>query len=1063
MAEEWEHNKEVIHQLWIEENLSLNDVVARMETYGFKRRKPQYERKLKAWGFRKNLKKAERLDIARTTAKRRRDGKESEVLLDGTQLSSKRIKRALARIPLSSIYGQGFVLTSLNAPQQEGASSQATNSEDTIASSFYSRSKSTALSMLKKVAPETYDGEHDSTASMLLSNSVSEVESARLKVLLYQLSNNMQLALELREELTDAQVIAIVKRVAQKYPDWMRSLLSSEQPTVAAIKENLFAVAMRCLDVELADQLLVAGVNPNMPILRQLPEVKLSVPRGRRNEHICWCPNSYLCTPLQLAASVSEVGLVKVLIRAGAKADLILQERDLSPLELACGTATTIADSRVLDTVKELVANGAVIDRAADPSRPTALLLTVASGNADLVEFILGRGAEVNRQYRPPDTKSLTLNPFQVALLKADIRILDMLTRSHGTVVPRSRRFNAPVLAVCSQDPEKMLLYLRMLGVNVAMPSRQEENPLTTALFLEQFDLAHQLLDLNASPTPGRLLRSNPTRPAPIHAAACVGDIFMIDLLLRQGASVNDTLSCSESSDVESRVEIFTTYSKCRSSNWAALRSPLQITLEMGHVAAAMHLIDRESALLGGELVMATRLHDVDLVERLIRHGARYDDTWYGETAVQAAIRWGSRDLATTLIRAGCIITGNEYAQTLMNGYQELADIIATHTCSKTLIKPGFQGQTPLEAACLTGNTDIAKNLLSRDDVRYESGALCAASWNAVSTRRYGLVETLLRHREPSVIDEFEATALGIAARYEDIYLISLLLIDNVQLGPALALDSAAMDGSKGCWWRKTPAVRKSPLHIAVETGNYLIAKSIIARGFEPDEECFLHTLSLSTNGDDAEIARSIWTAKRPFDYGPACAGKAFETAIEARSIDSIRKLIAADLDVNSRTPKGWTPLQLSVQYGCMETIQVLTDAGAAVNAPPAQHAGATAAQVAAIMGYMGIMRVLRGLGADINAPAAKTWGRTALEGAAEYGRLDMVRLLLNEGVTTEGDGRKQFIRAILFAENEGRYAVAKMLRGYREWTDEDTAVLEVEEPLCSVARTKGNYCEEGR
>ncbi|RYP74462.1 hypothetical protein DL770_007602 [Monosporascus sp. CRB-9-2] len=467
-----------------------------------------------------------------------------------------------------------------------------------------------------------------------------------------------------------------------------------------------------------------------------------------------------------------------------------------------------------------------------------------------------------------------------------------------------------------------------------------------------------------------------------------------------------------------------------------------------------MYLTNQGSALLGGELVMATRFHNVGLVERLIRHGARYDDRWCGKTAVQAAISWGSRDLAATLIRAGCIITGGEYAETMMNGYQELADMIATHTCSKTLIKPGLQGQTPLEAACLTRNTEIAENLLSRDDAQYESGAFCAASWNAVWTRRYGLVETLLRHREPSAIDEFEATALGIAARYEDMYLISLLLISDVQPGPALAHDNAAMDGSKGCWWRKTSAVRKSPLHIAAETGNYLIVKSILARGFEPDEQSFLRTLSPSTKGDDAEIMRSIWTAKPPLDYGPACAGKAFET-IKARSIDYIRKLIAAGLDVDSRIPKGWTPLQLSVQYGCMESTQVLTDAGAAVNAPPAHDAGATAAQVAAIMGYMGIMRLLRELGTDIDAPAAKTSGRTTLEGAAEYGRLDMVQLLLNEGVITEGDGRKQFIRAILFAENEGHYAVAKMLRGYREWTGEDTAVLEVEEPLCSVARTK--------
>ncbi|RYO82025.1 hypothetical protein DL762_006799 [Monosporascus cannonballus] len=175
--------------------------------------------------------------------------------------------------------------------------------------------------MLKKVAPETRDREHDSAAGMLLRNSVSEAESARLKVLLYQLSNNMELALELREGPTDAQVVAMLK------------------PAVSARK----------------------------------------------------------------------VGLVKVLIRAGAKVDLILQEHDLSQLELTWEAAALSANELALSTVSELVANGATIDRAADLSRLTALLLAVASWNADLVDFILESGAEVDRQYRPPDAKSLKL------------------------------------------------------------------------------------------------------------------------------------------------------------------------------------------------------------------------------------------------------------------------------------------------------------------------------------------------------------------------------------------------------------------------------------------------------------------------------------------------------------------------------------------------------------------------------------------------------------------------------------------------------------------------------
>ncbi|RYP74463.1 hypothetical protein DL770_007603 [Monosporascus sp. CRB-9-2] len=298
--------------------------------------------------------------------------------------------------------------------------------------------------LIYQVTPESYDGEHDFIPSMLLNNSASEVETTRLKVLLYQLSNKMELALDLREELADAQVIVTL--------------------TATAIKERLFAAAMRRLDVELAGQLLVAGVNPNMSILKKLPEVKTVRPARQKNLYMCLSHNGYSCAPLQWAISARKASLVKVLIRVGAKVDLILQD--------------------------QLVANGAAVDRAADPSRPTALLLAVASGNADLVGFILESGAEVDRQYRPPDTKSLKLNPFQVALLKSDIRILDLLTRSHGYIVPTSCCFNAPALAICLQDLEKVLLYHRTVVVDVTAPFREEENPLATALLVKKLDLA---------------------------------------------------------------------------------------------------------------------------------------------------------------------------------------------------------------------------------------------------------------------------------------------------------------------------------------------------------------------------------------------------------------------------------------------------------------------------------------------------------------------------------------------------------------------------------------------
>ena len=112
------------------------------------------------------------------------------------------------------------------------------------------------------------------------------------------------------------------------------------------------------------------------------------------------------------------------------------------------------------------------------------------------------------------------------------------------------------------------------------------------------------------------------------------------------------------------------------------------------------------------------------------------------------------------------------------------------------------------------------------------------------------------------------------------------------------------------------------------------------------------------------------------------------------------------------------TALQMAVESGNLEIIEILLKSGANVNAKPGRYGGATALQLAAIKGFIGITRMLLHRGADVNARRCESCGRTALEGASESGRLDIVQLLLNHGVRTEGKGRRQYIRAVRYARD---------------------------------------------
>jgi len=176
------------------------------------------------------------------------------------------------------------------------------------------------------------------------------------------------------------------------------------------------------------------------------------------------------------------------------------------------------------------------------------------------------------------------------------------------------------------------------------------------------------------------------------------------------------------------------------------------------------------------------------------------------------------------------------------------------------------------------------------------------------------------------------------------------------------------------------------------------------------------------------------------------------QEAVKRGDVDMARLLIEGGEDVNEkpRVPGGRSALQHAVEQQNLEIIQLLFESGVDVNGKPARKNGATALQLAAIKGFLGIAKLLLDLEppSDINAQRARVGGRTALEGAAEHGRIDMVKLLLIYGVETTGRGRRQYLRAIKFAEANGHSAVVRILKEHRTLTPLENIYLEHDEEL---------------
>ncbi|KAJ5953801.1 hypothetical protein N7501_008080 [Penicillium viridicatum] len=97
---EWEPHKAQIEQIYLHEGKTQRELSRIMEkTYGFRKTKPQYEKAFERWNFKKYQMTSERWKFVkhRKEKRKRENGKQSEVYIDGILCPSKRVKYEIGR------------------------------------------------------------------------------------------------------------------------------------------------------------------------------------------------------------------------------------------------------------------------------------------------------------------------------------------------------------------------------------------------------------------------------------------------------------------------------------------------------------------------------------------------------------------------------------------------------------------------------------------------------------------------------------------------------------------------------------------------------------------------------------------------------------------------------------------------------------------------------------------------------------------------------------------------------------------------------------------------------
>ncbi|GAP91165.1 putative ankyrin repeat-containing domain protein [Rosellinia necatrix] len=394
-----------------------------------------------------------------------------------------------------------------------------------------------------------------------------------------------------------------------------------------------------------------------------------------------------------------------------------------------------------------------------------------------------------------------------------------------------------------------------------------------------------------------------------------------------------------------------------------------------------------------------------------------------------------------------------------------------------------------LEAIILSQNENIINWALAFDPGYYDAGALCAAVYlftplprhlqktkspNTQTIRRI-CREILMRRPKNLTADMLESTAVGIAAEY-DVELLRYLL-SIIPPSPYCLILYKTSDGSHDDhypFWKyhrvrpRAPVFdfngsyddcyMGSPLVYAVDAGREECFSLMLERGYQPDEATLFQAISRGTlervkfvyrSIVDGLIAQTVSYHRTQKRKAPPTVSTLIEVAAEYNRTDVIRWLLEQDSAIGRWTGNNlccMSPLQNAVRHANVELVNMLLNHGVSPNEKPNRRDSChwmTALQLAAVHGYIAIANALIGNQPPANVNAHR-WphGQTALEAASGGGHLDMVQFLLCHGAKTEGTGRRQYLRAILFAQRGRHVEIVNMLKAHRRWTQHDEELL---------------------
>jgi ankyrin repeat protein len=494
-----------------------------------------------------------------------------------------------------------------------------------------------------------------------------------------------------------------------------------------------------------------------------------------------------------------------------------------------------------------------------------------------------------------------------------------------------------------------------------------------------------QLLDAD----PNLVATKNAEGLTPLHAAAARTNIEIIKLLLAAKADVNAT-----GNDGQTPL-----YMAAISSS----KEVVTLLVDRGADVHAVTKLDRFTP-----LHRASQHGNVAIMKLLLDKGADVDGGWNSKevspsiTPLHFAIREGQVDAARLLLAKGAAIN---------------ASGVGT-------------GRTPLYEAVDRRDPELVKLLLRKGADPNQSGVLASA----LRSGQMDVIQLFVDREADFKTDPNLLLCAAMSGKKELVVLVlakgfTITEADNRGISALIHASRAGMPGivrlllEKGVNPNFAEKAYTTPLHVAATKEIAMLLLKHKANVDEVDKQGTTPMLAAVLHGNK-EVAEFLESEG---------ATHTVETMAALGRDLQLKELLKKEPLAKPKKQARPTPLQLAASFGQLQTVRVLVDAGADVNAPGAM--GETPLHTAASHGHLRVVEYLVEHKADVNARmkelaySIRTPARiTPLMTALADGHADVVRFLAKAGGLPAIDDKENANSLLLDAAERRHFGIVKLL-----------------------------------